>query len=291
MAMHFRSANSACSSGVTGLDGAAAILPFSIALPGPLADHRSRKALSLALLVLTLAGCEAPDAHVPPFARVPYQPFSRAAAIAVALDEWRLWGSRVDDDPLTWEPANPQAVPEREEGFWQRVGEYWWQGMNAGEDDARLTGKYIAPDRTFPVSDKGDYAWSAAFVSYVMRIAGAGREFPYAPAHAAYINAAARGKAPLLTAENPASYAPRPGDLVCFARSWAADLRFQDLPTKGFFPAHCGIVTAISAGQIDMVGGNVDNAVVLTHIAATPDGRLSDTTFQWLVVLRVNYAA
>jgi Uncharacterized protein conserved in bacteria (DUF2272) len=252
-----------------------------------LADLR---APCLGLLILFLAGCEPPDADAPPFARVPYQPFSRAAAIAIAIDEWQLWGSRVDDNPLAYRPSSPQAIPERQQGFWQRVGEYWWQGMNAGGRDARLTGKYIGPGRVFPVSEKGDYAWSAAFISYVMRIAGAGREFPYAPDHAAYINAAVRGKSPLLTAENPATYAPQPGDLICFARTWAGNLRFQDLPTKGFFPAHCGIVTGISASGVDMVGGNVDNAVVLTHIAATSDGKLSNQFIPWLVILRVNYA-
>jgi hypothetical protein len=255
-----------------------------------LTDHRKTKVPGAALLVLCLASCEAPDAHVPPFARVPYQPFSRAAAVAIAVNEWRLWGSRVDDDPLTWQPADPEAIPERQEGFWQRVGEYWWQGMNAGTDDTHLTGKYIGLGRTFPVAEKADYAWSAAFISYVMRIAGAGRKFPYAPDHAAYINAAVRGETPLLTAENPATYAPQIGDLICFARAWASGLRFQDLPAKGFFPAHCGIVTSISSTDIDMIGGNVDNAVVLTNVAASPDGRLSNTVFQWLVVLRVNYA-
>lgn len=239
--------------------------------------------------MLWLGGCVAPDAHVPPFARVPYQPFSRAAVLAIATDEWRLWGSHVDDDPSVYAPPDPEMIPERQEGFWQRVGEYWWQGMNAGTPDSGLTGKYIAPGEVFPVSEKGDYAWSAAFISYVMRTAGAGREFPYAPAHATYINAAARGQTPLLTAENPASYAPGPGDLVCFARSWAAGLRFQNLPTQGFFPGHCGIVTSIGTGEIDMIGGNVDNAVVLTHIPATPDGRLSNALVNWLVVLRVNY--
>ena len=39
------------------------------------------------------------------------------------------------------------------------------------------------------------YAWSAAFISYVMRIDGAGDRFPYAPNHSTYINAAASGAA------------------------------------------------------------------------------------------------
>jgi hypothetical protein len=59
---------------------------------------------------------------------------------------------------------------------------------------------------------------------------------------------------------------------------------------KRFFPHHCGIVTSVGTGEIDMIGGNVDNAVVLTHIPATPDGRPSDKVVNWLVVLRVDYA-
>jgi hypothetical protein len=239
--------------------------------------------------ILSLGGCVAPDAHAPPFARLPYAPFSRAAAVAIALDEWRLWGSRVDNDPFSFAPADPAAIPERQEGFWQRVGEYWWEGQNAGQGSARYTGLYDEDGDVIPPGKKGDYAWSAAFVSYVMRMAGAGSGFPYAPAHSTYLDAAVRSETPLLTAEDPATYAPRLGDIVCFARSWAVNLRFKDLPTKGFFPAHCGIVTGGGPAEIDMVGGNVDNAVVMTQIAGLPGGLLSTAIFQWLVVLRVNY--
>ncbi len=235
-----------------------------------------------------LAGCAAPDAHAPPFARQPYEAFSRQAEVAIALGEWRLWGSRIDNDPFAYAPADLGAIPERQEGYWQRVGEYWWQGMDAGTRDARDTGKHDAGGQIFPADINGEYAWSAAFVSYVMRIAGAGAAFPYAPAHSTYIDAAMRGQTPLLTAENPAFYAPRPGDILCFGRGRAVGLRFKDLPTDGFFPAHCGIVTSTTPDEIDMVGGNVDDSVVMTQVAALPGGLLSTAIFQWLVVLRVN---
>lgn len=238
--------------------------------------------------ILLLAGCAAPDSHAPPFARLPYEAFSRQAAVAIALGEWRLWGSRVDNDPESYAPTDFNVIPERQEGLWQRVGEYWWQGMNAGEADARYTGKHNAAGQVFPAVTNGRYAWSAAFISYVMRIAGAGRDFPFAPAHSTYINAAVRGQTPLLTAENPAIYAPRTGDLICFARDEAAALRFENLPTSGYFPAHCGIVTGDSPGEANMVGGNVDDAVVMTAVQASPGGILSDALFPWLVVLRVN---
>ena len=47
-----------------------------------------------------------------------------------------------------------------------------------------------------------------------------------------------------------------------------------------------------------MIGGNVDDAVTLTHVPATPEGRLAtpdgavlDTRYNWFVVLRVLYEA
>jgi len=55
-----------------------------------------------------------------------------------------------------------------------------------------LDGKHDGHGKVFPPEDDGEFAWSAAFISYVMRIAGAGAAFPYAADHAVYINAAKR---------------------------------------------------------------------------------------------------
>jgi hypothetical protein len=244
-------------------------------------------------LLLGLSGCAAPDAHAPAFAQRDYAPFSRAAAVAVALDEWRLWGMRVDDNGGVQYHQEEPTMGERQPGLWQRVGEYWWEGMNASEPDSSWTGKHDADGKVFPVADNGRYAWSAAFISYVMRIAGAGEKFPYAPDHATYINYAARAAAggvknPLLVAENPADYAPRLGDLLCFGRGRARGINFADLPTAHNFPAHCSIVVAGKPGQISVVGGNVDDAVVLEHVPANNDGEVGPP---WFVVLKVNYAS
>ena len=112
---------------------------------------RSR-GLLLALLILALSGCAVPkpppDAHVPPFARVPYEPISRESVVAIALREWRLFGEPVDDDPPgSRPPPAPEDKPEREPGLWQRVGEYWWLGMNAGAPESGWTGKHDASRR------------------------------------------------------------------------------------------------------------------------------------------------
>src|SRR5579872_3104920 len=85
---------------------------------------------------LILCGCVAPDSQVPPFARVPYEPISRQAIAEIALREWRLFGSRRDDEPEPAEGVLPQK-PERAEGLWQRVGEYWWIGLDRGAVESK----------------------------------------------------------------------------------------------------------------------------------------------------------
>jgi hypothetical protein len=263
--------------------------------------------LTLLTLLALLAACTTPPrpaqplAHLPPFARVPYQLFSRADAVAIAQGEWRLWGQRVDDtDPRIPVPPDPNRdKPERDPGLWQRVGLYWFLGQNAGRQEDAWTGKHDATGQVFPPQDDGDYAWSAAFISYVMRIAGAGTRFPAAPDHAAYINAARRmslGQTSglVVSAEAPDAYAPQPGDLICTGRAGAAGISFAALPAPRF-PSHCAIVVEATPGQISVIGGNVDDAVALTHVPTTPDGKLADSNgvvdqrYPWFVVIRVIY--
>lgn len=91
---------------------------------------------------MLLTGCVSrrPDRHVPPFARVPYEPFARDAAVAIALREWRAFGSLVDDSlPDREHPVVPDVKPEREQGLWQRIGEYWWLGLDAGSPESGWT--------------------------------------------------------------------------------------------------------------------------------------------------------
>ncbi len=242
------------------------------------------------------AGCAparppARDAHIPPFARLPYQRFSREAAVQIALREWRAFGS-----PVHAREAAPGPDLERAEGLWQRVGEYWWLGLPLGMPEQGWTGKHDAHGRVFPAGDDEHYAWSAAFIDYVMRMAGATGHFPYAPSHSTYINLAREHRPGVaLDAEPPERYAPRRGDLICAWRD-RHPVRFADLPTGDFFPSHCDIVVGREPGVIDAIGGNVDNAVALTRVPVAadgrlvgPDGRLLDPDIPWFVVLRVLY--
>ncbi|OUI87587.1 hypothetical protein HK11_11045 [Acetobacter sp. DmW_043] len=245
--------------------------------------------------------------HVPDFATHNFEPFNRQDVVAIALREWRMFGSPVnDDDPTTRpEPQNASLKPERTPGLWQRVGEYWWVGIDPDSTETAWTGKHDASGRMTDFVHDGDYAWSAAFISYVMRIAGANNRFPYSPNHATYINAAASGQSPVLRAQDPARYAPKPGDLVCVARGKAKSfIRYSSLPTSYGFPAHCGYVVATNqqgqpfGHQLSTISGNIDDSVALTHVPtdteghiAAPSGKSYDERYPWCVVLEVLYDA
>jgi hypothetical protein len=261
------------------------IRSFLRGLPGRL--------VTVALLAAALAACAPRDRHVPDFARASFESFSRGAAVEIALREWRAFGGIVLPADATAATVAPAESAERRQGLWQRVGEYWWLGLNADQTGQAYTGLHDEQGRRFAPERDGAYAWSAAFISYVMRMAGAGPRFPYAASHYVYVNAAFRGS-DLLVAEDPALYAPQPGDLVCVARDPARPLRYTDLPAARFW-GHCDIVVgdiAVSRGGegLAVIGGNVQDAVALKHLPLQPDGRLAVAPDRpWLAVLRVRY--
>jgi hypothetical protein len=91
------------------------------------------------------------------------------------------------------------------------------------------------------------------------------------------------------------AYAPQRGDLICYWRG-RQPVTYDDLPT-GRFPGHCDFVVAINPAELEVIGGNVDNAVAMKRIPATADGHLAgpdgivlDPDHNYFVVLRVEYA-
>lgn len=246
------------------------------------------------------------DEHVPDFANRNFEPFTRQDVAAIAMREWRMFGQPVDDDDPEQRPeaASATVKPERMPGLWQRVGEYWWIGQDPSESEIAWTGKHNGEGAITDYVHDGMFAWSAAFISYVMRVAGANDRFAYSPNHSTYINAAASGTESGVRARDPSAYAPALGDLICVGRGASKSVRFADLPTQYGFPAHCGIVVATGQNgqpfgrQISIIGGNVDDTVALTHVPIGPDGKLADATghsydprYPWCVVLQVLYDA
>jgi hypothetical protein len=239
-----------------------------------------------------LQGPAVDDTHVPAFATAGWAPFTRDAAIAIARREWRLFGSPVHVETAGPQPLpDPATKPERQPGLWQRVGEYWWEGLPPDAKQVSWTGIHDEQGIVFPADQDGTYAWSAAFISYVMRIAGAGAGFPYSASHSLYINAAAAGSTRLLRAHPAASYPPAPGDLICHGRGAARTLQFTDLPVATPFASHCDLVVDKFADHLTVIGGNVDDAVSATAVRLNPVGVLADPLEPWFVVIEVLYAA
>jgi hypothetical protein len=239
--------------------------------------------------------------HSPPFARVPYEPFSRADAVAIAEQEWRRFGEHVDDEPPSpggYEPP-PDNDPERAPGHWERIGEYWWLGQYADRPESAWTGMHNASGEVFDERSADYFAWSAAFISYVMRTAGAGARFPYSPSHSTYINVAkemtlGRTSGWVVAAEPPDEYAPMPGDLICYSRE-IHKITYAKLP-RPWFAAHCDIVIARDGAQVSVIGGNVDHTVTMKHVPVTtygllanPGGYVLDSRYPWFVVLKILY--
>ncbi len=166
------------------------------------------------------------------------------------------------------------ALKEWMEPVFRRVGDYWdrladlpqyagWQGYN-GRSDVRLG----ANGR--PVADGNrNQPWSAAFISFVMREAGAGDTFAYAPSHSVYVVKALReaakaaSKHPFI-ARRHKLYAPKPGDLIACERQKTVDPNFDtyvSFVAQGRFEAHSDIVTEVTDKAVTTVGGNVGNSV------------------------------
>jgi len=231
------------------------------------------------LLLSLLAACATP----PPArlaAPLAYPPAARERMLRLALAEWRDWGGRIV------EPANRPRTSEAEsnpENF-PRVLAYWRAVPEGPGIIAENRPLYAAALAGLAEGEAlwRETPWSAAFISWVM--AGAGvdaREFPPSAAHATYVDAliadAERfpASAPFIP-YLPREIAPAIGDLLCADRTRAPlrDWRDRAADQGRFRPMHCDIVVAAGPGAVEVIGGNVQDAVTRTRYPADASGYL-----------------
>jgi hypothetical protein len=141
--------------------------------------------------------------------------------------------------------------------------------------------------------------WSAAFISFVIKHAGAtDGQFPTSQNHAKYIlqgleNRIANRLDASIVYFDRNEMVPQVGDLVGFSRTPAvknrADLEKLLLkPEKDrFFPSHTNIVVEASPGTIKAIGGNVSQTIKITAIKADAAGKI-DPSDEHFFVLRMN---
>ncbi len=128
---------------------------------------------------------------------------------------------------------------------------------------------------------KAKFAWSAAFVSYVVKQTNPAAPFAFSSLHAKYIQAAIRnrqscGTSPGFYGDPPSglgAVSPQVGDIIGFSR--ADDVRtYADAAARDDYFSHCDIVVARSGNVITVIGGNVGDTVTKATVKLGANGLL-----------------
>lgn len=162
--------------------------------------------------------------------------------------------------------------------------------------------KYFRDVGRGDITDPAAEAWSAAFISHCMRVAGASdAQFRFSAGHRFYIfdalrNALAGRNDAFLVYADRTETAPRVGDLVGRSRDagikTTADIaaRMPANPADDGntpFPCHTDLVLSIAPGEMIVIGGNKDHSIRTERVPLEPDGRIAAGS-RYFFVLRAN---
>ena len=190
--------------------------------------------------------------------------------IRVAKYEWEGWGKPLYNKK--GEKVRGASDLEGEKGFAQRVAKYWKEGTGKDRDGT------------------DDVAWSSAFISYIMKKGGAKDKFVYNQAHSKYIrDSIANRKSGKYNSPfvgyRLQEYAPKVGDLVCYHRE-ESNADFYDRTSD--YKSHCDLVVKKEKDQLEVIGGNVGNAVSKRIVSIDRNGKLNDRNKKWFAVIKTN---
>lgn len=156
---------------------------------------------------------------------------------------------------------------------------FWKNGQikeGAPTHQARLAEYWRAAGITnWPAQRMVAEPWSAAFISFVVKQAGAGSLFKYGPSHTIFWQAAKKNRAE--NNNNPfkayriSEGKPQPGDIIMRGRQ--AGITYD---TTGYFKSHSDIVVSVTPDQALVIGGNLSNSVRMYGIPLT-DGYIDNT--------------
>jgi hypothetical protein len=256
----------------------------------------------------------------------------RQRIVEIALHEWRRWGAqtiRIGRDDTACITASPLPVPVPAPvptlltgdpladagllghgvagveghpsvddapaattcpGFPDGTGmEATAQGCQMAQAYWAIVGK--TPD-CYEIT-QGRWAWSAVFISWVLRQAGLDeRQFLTGESHSMYVVDARDGilPAPAFRIE-PVPAVPRPGDIVCAGRGRDKYIGSPAEVSFGTTPMHCDIVVEVDATArvVKTIGGNLQQSVSMEVIELGDSGRIDGLTnshMPWLLVMR-----
>jgi hypothetical protein len=228
------------------------------AATGRVADLSPGLARSLALNTDFACKVVIPAPSQSPVSMGSAKPSDFAAKIEdIAIREWQFFGSQTYDlnSHVTY-----TGHKEGEDGYYQRIGEYWLEGTNTPGLDGR----------------NHEMPWSAAFISWVMKTSGAGTRFRYSTLHSVYIYQAIRD---LLQNRTSAGFwcwrlneiKPKIGDIVCWSRQNGIDYDHQN---NGNYSGHSDIVVEVLSDRVNVIGGNVGNSVTRRPLVLDSKGYL-----------------
>ena len=143
-------------------------------------------------------------------------------------------------------------------------------------------------------------AWSAAFISYLFRLGGAGSSFPYSVGHHTYVSRAVRNNLSNQTKNTIVAYsskdeAPEVGDLL-----WRGRKPIEGLDTSGWelddvikhlragkegFPSHCDLVVQVDLNNSTLysIGGNLSNRVLRVQSNIDESGLLENSRYKIVI--------
>lgn len=166
---------------------------------------------------------------------------------------------------------------------WQRVARYWRDSglmpQMAGVPGALDCGYANAPTVSSPACRAFviDNPWSAAFVSYVMRMADV-PGFRGSASHFDYVrDARLHPDASPYAFLDPASATPTAGDMLCYVRMPAQVYAYTGLVAvidagHGALNMHCDIIAAVDGGKAYLIGGNVQQGVTMRLLNVNRNG-------------------
>jgi hypothetical protein len=157
------------------------------------------------------------------------------------------------------------ALTNVEYNKWNKNGVKIKEGANDTITDLRnywKTGAGIIKDDNYYINN----AWSAAFISYLMKLAGAENDFKYSSSHSVYIRDAIKNRkennSKKFKAYKPNEVNIQVGDLVCYPRQ--SNVNYD---TTRPYMSHCDLITQIDGNNAVGIGGNVSNSVSKSNYA------------------------
>ena len=169
------------------------------------------------------------------------------------------------------------AIKETDPRIRRALQDYWKTGAGVSYSDAQLG------DPAFQEKNP----WSAAFISWLMKTAGAGNAFKYNSYHSTYTRAAIDNR--LANNNNPfkayriTELAPQVGDLVCNSRA-GSGATYDNI--RSGMKTHCDLVTEVRPGSLTVVGGNVNNSVARKTRRTDARGRITEPNY--FAVIRID---